>query len=518
MSLIRCADSSRPSATRSSSATPYLRPSGRASPEPSRSAAPASSCSGRASRRAWNMARPTATPTASSASEPVTASASVTPSVATESSATTMTRKSLVTARAMMLSSALGGDPNVTGGPPSRLMATYLSGSERAAAAASVGSGVRPERSRFSSVLATVVASRCTSWWAASDCSRISTNASGRPNSTTAVTATASVENSSRRRTSACRRPDHGLITPLEPEPNAAHGGDVAGAVRVVAQLAAEPGDVHVERLGRAPPLAVPDLAHDLFPGDHLPGVVHQHTQQVELLGGELELVFADPGAPGIRVHPHTLHGAGLRAAPAEQGADPGQQLGQPERLGHVVVGARVEPDHRVHLVRPRGEDEHGDGLPFRAQTPAYLQPVQLGQPDVEHDQVEPAGHGRIQRARAVSRNVDVIAFAPQRAGQWVGDGEVILGKQNAGHDPMVRRLSANPDADAELKYGRSGQKRCRRGTQTGVTPWRRRENRRSLPAAAANRLTSSARNSPGSTTSSATSSDASRRTSMSLS
>src|SRR5215475_766042 len=445
MSLIRCADSSSPSATRSSSATPYLRPSGRASPEPSRSAAPASSCSGRASRRAWNTARPTATPTASRASEPVTTSASVTPSVATESSATTVTRKFLVTARAVMTSPSPGGDPNMTGGPPSWLMVTDRSGSECAAAAASAGAGGRPERSRFCSVLATVVASRCTSWWAALVCSRISTSASGRPNSTTAVTATASVENSSRRRTSACRRPAHGLITPLEPEPDPAHGGDVARAVRVVAELAAEPGDVHVEGLGRAPPLAVPDLPHDLLPGDHLPGVVHQHTQQVELLGGELELGVADPGTPGIRVHPHPLHGAGLHAAPAEQGTDPGQELGQPERLGHVVVGARIEPDHRVHLVHPRGEDQHRDGLAFRAQTAAYFQPVQLRQPDVEHDQIEPAVHGRIQRARAVRRNVDVVAFAPQCACQWVGDGEVILGKQYAGHDPMVRRISPIP-------------------------------------------------------------------------
>src|SRR5215468_8003086 len=386
MSLIRCADSSSPSATRSSSATPYLRPSGRASPEPSRSAAPASSCSGRASRRAWNMARPTATPTASSASDPVTASASVTPSVATESSATTVTRKSLVTARATMVSSAPGGPPNMVGGPPSRLMLTDLSGSECAAAAASAGSGGRPERTRFCSVLATVVASRCTSWWAALVCSRISTSASGRPNSTTAVTATASVENSS------CRRPAHGLITPLEPEPDPAHGGDVARAVRVVAELAAEPGDVHVEGLGRAPPFAVPDLPHDLLPGDHLPGVVHQHAQQVELLGGELELGVADPGPPGVRVDPHPLHRAGLRAAPAEQRADPGQELGEPERLGHVVVGAGIEPDHRVHLVCARGEDQHGDGLPLRAQPAAYFQPIQLWQADIEDDQVEPAG------------------------------------------------------------------------------------------------------------------------------
>src|SRR5262249_43239728 len=155
---------------------------------------------------------------------------------------------------------------------------------------ASAGSGGRPERTPVCSVLATVGASRCTSWGAALVCSRISTSASGRPDSTTAGTATAHLADSSRRRTAASPLPAHGLLTQLEPEPDPAHGGDVARAVRVVAELAAEPGDVHVEGLGRAPPLAVPDLPHDLLPGDHLPGVVHQHAQQVELLGGELEL------------------------------------------------------------------------------------------------------------------------------------------------------------------------------------------------------------------------------------
>ena len=113
------------------------------------------------------MASATATATASTASEPVMPRALVMPSVATESSATTVTAKFLVTEWAVMLS-PVRGSPKVTGCPPSRLIVTYRSGSECAPAAssasASAGSGVRPERSWFCSVLATVVASRCTSW------------------------------------------------------------------------------------------------------------------------------------------------------------------------------------------------------------------------------------------------------------------------------------------------------------------------------------------------------------------
>src|SRR5690349_21515571 len=115
------------------------------------------------------------------------------------------------------------------------------------------------------------------------------TNANGRPNSRTAITATASVENSSRLRIENRRQ----LVAPLEAEPDATHGGDIAGVLGVVPQLAPQPGDMHVEGLGGPPPLAVPDLPHDLLPRDHLARLVDQHRQQVELLGGEVKLGVA---------------------------------------------------------------------------------------------------------------------------------------------------------------------------------------------------------------------------------
>ena len=47
-----------------------------------------------------------------------------------------------------------------------------------------------------------------------------------------------------------------------------------------------------------------------------------------------------------------------LAGAAAQQGPGPGEQLGEPERLRDVVVGAGVEPDDGVDLVGPGGEDE----------------------------------------------------------------------------------------------------------------------------------------------------------------
>src|SRR5260370_28219294 len=275
-------------------------------------------------------------------------------------------------------------------------MLTNRSGSDRAASFASLASAITPERTRFCSVLATVEASRWTWSWATLTWSWLSTNTSGRPNSSTAVTATARVENSSRRRTSARPRPAgrHAglrldgtpgsgrgmgvpwLVAPLEAEPDTAHGGDVARALGVVTELAAQPRDVHVEGLGGPPPFAVPHLAHDLFPGDHLAGLVPQHRKQVELLGGQVELGVAEPRPAGLGVHSDALGHAGFRAATAQQGPDPGEELREPERLGDVVIRTGIEADHRVALIGPGPEGQQPHRLPVRAMAAADLESV----------------------------------------------------------------------------------------------------------------------------------------------
>ena len=128
----------------------------------------------------------------------------------------------------------------------------------------------------------------------------------------------------------------------------------------------------------------------------------------------------------------------GSTVAAAQQGAHPGQQLGEPERLGDVVVGARVEPHDRVDLVGAGRQHEHRHPAALVAQAPAHLQPVHAGQAEVEHHQVAGRPGGRLQRSRAVFADLDVVALATQRAGQRLGDRLVVLGKQNASHTGIV--------------------------------------------------------------------------------
>src|SRR3954469_12187395 len=68
----------------------------------------------------------------------------------------------------------------------------------------------------------------------------------------------------------------------VEPEADAAHGGYPA----LTADLAAQPGHVHVQRLGRLHLRVVPHLTQDLLAGHHLARAQQQHPQQLELLVG----------------------------------------------------------------------------------------------------------------------------------------------------------------------------------------------------------------------------------------
>ena len=93
-----------------------------------------------------------------------------------------------------------------------------------------------------------------------------------------------------------------GLGIRTEPEAHPADRRDVRRVRGVVLDLLAEPGDVHVERLGRAEPVGIPDLVHDPFAAQHLPGVRHQEVQQVELASRELDrfVVLGDGARGGI--------------------------------------------------------------------------------------------------------------------------------------------------------------------------------------------------------------------------
>ena len=121
---------------------------------------------------------------------------------------------------------------------------------------------------------------------------------------------------------------------------------------------------------------------------------------------------------------------ARLGRAP-QHGADPRDELGQLERLRHVVVRAELEPDDDVDGVRARREedDRHLALAPDRA---ADLEPVELGEHDVEDDEVEGALAEAGEPLAAVRRCRDLESGLGEPERRDLPDRRVVLDEQHA--------------------------------------------------------------------------------------
>ena len=151
-----------------------------------------------------------------------------------------------------------------------------------------------------------------------------------------------------------------------------------------------------------------PDRAQELLAVEQASGIGHQRIEKLEL--GERE-------AHRLAVHRHLALRAierdrpddehlvphRSRAGPPEHGADPASQLGQAERLGDIVIGPRLEPEHRVRLRVERGQHDDRDHVAPAPQCAADLVAVGAGpEGHVEQDDVE------VIRARAIDRGAPV--------------------------------------------------------------------------------------------------------------
>jgi hypothetical protein len=171
--------------------------------------------------------------------------------------------------------------------------------------------------------------------------------------------------------------------------------------------------------------------------------------EQVELLGPQVQLLPGERDPPPGDVDGQLVHGVhrrpdGRGRATPEVRTDARVQLGQPDRLDQVVVGAGLQADHDVHLRRARGQhDQHAPRLDA-PQLPAHLDAVEVGQPQVEQDEVDRPGPGASQPAPTGALPHDVVGMAAQARGQDLADGRVVLHQEDAaGHGDIVAGRAA---------------------------------------------------------------------------
>ena len=147
----------------------------------------------------------------------------------------------------------------------------------------------------------------------------------------------------------------------------------------------------------------------------------------------------------------------------ARHRADAGDQLAHAERLHQVVVGAHLEREHPVDLVARALTTMIGTVERARIAA-ADIGAVQVGQAEVEHDQI-----GRLVVERRESgRPGALVPHLVRRTGQRVddagGDGGVVFDQQDA-HGPLSRcagstRCDQGPDLGRFLDIRRPGLRR----------------------------------------------------------
>ena len=104
---------------------------------------------------------------------------------------------------------------------------------------------------------------------------------------------------------------------------------------------------------------------------------------------------------------------------PTQRGPHPRDELAQPERLGHVVVGADLQTDDGVDLGVARGD--HDDRHPRSgADLAAHVDTGDAREHHVEEHQRRLDGLEALERLHAVGGGLDEEALALQRDGEGV--------------------------------------------------------------------------------------------------
>src|SRR4051794_16954242 len=237
-------------------------------------------------------------------------------------------------------------------------------------------------------------------------------------------------------------------------------------------QLAAQVRDEHLDGVRRREGVVAPDLLEEALARDDDALVAHEVLEQLELALGQLDRALAAPDLVRVGVQRQVgddERRAAPRRPPAQQRPQSGEQLLALERLDEVVVGARVEPfDARLDRVaRGEHQDRHVVG---RAQPPRDLDAVELGQSEVEDDEVGVVGRRLVERRLAVAGDAHVVAVQAQGALEDLGDLVVVL-------DDEHPRIAT--DTGHRTAKGRARDERQISIRSTGGQPVARGEDRR---------------------------------------
>ena len=144
----------------------------------------------------------------------------------------------------------------------------------------------------------------------------------------------------------------------------------------------------------------------------------------------------------------HRQRSLALEAAAAQHGADPGQQLVDPERLGDVVVGAEIEGCHLLGLGGAHRQHDDRQLRPF-ADPRDHLLAVEIRQAEVEDHEIGALGRGPGDGFLAARGLDHLVAVRAQADPQELADLGLVVDHQDAGEAIGAHGRVAPPSAAA---------------------------------------------------------------------
>ena len=117
----------------------------------------------------------------------------------------------------------------------------------------------------------------------------------------------------------------------------------------------------------------------------------------------------------------------------AQQRLDAAHQLAQAERLGQVVVGAKLEADDLVHLLVARGQEQHRRLVAGAAHAAQHLESVHARQTHVEDHQIRGVARRDLEALFAVARDGDLVALLLEGVLDAARDGVLVFDDQDGG-------------------------------------------------------------------------------------
>ena len=179
---------------------------------------------------------------------------------------------------------------------------------------------------------------------------------------------------------------------------------------------------------------------------EHLPGTPGHRLEEGELLRAQLDLGRPAPHPMGSEVEPEVTDREDLgtaHVASPRQGMQPGQQLVEGERLDQVVVRAGAEARDPVAYGAECGQHQDRRPVVDRPDPAAHLEPVDVGQHQVEDDHVVRPLGGEPDAVQPGGRHVRGHAFLAQPLLEETHELRLVLDQEDPHGDSLLPQMSA---------------------------------------------------------------------------